>query len=70
MDKVLFRKFMLDNNDTQEKLAADMGLEQSAISNRVNGKIDFRQSEIAFIINRYHLTNDETRAIFFPNVVS
>lgn len=70
MDAILFKQKMIANNDTQQKLADAMGLEQSAISNRINGKVDFRQSEINFIINRYHLTDSETRAIFFPNVVS
>ena len=65
MNEVEFKKEMLEHNDTQEKLADAMGLGQSGISLRIKGKIDFRQSEINFIIHRYGLSADRVREIFF-----
>lgn len=70
MDKTKFLIVMTEHHDTQEKLAEDMGLPQSAISNRINGKIDFRLQEIRFIVDRYGLDADQTRAIFFAREVS
>ena len=70
MNKTKFLMFMTEHHDTQEKLAEDMGLPQSAISNRINGKIDFRLQEIQFIVSRYGLDANQTRAIFFDQEVS
>lgn len=65
MNEIKFKQAMLEHHDTQEKLAADMELAQSAISARITGKVDFRLPEIKFIIQRYNLDADQTRAIFF-----
>lgn len=70
MNKTKFLMLMTEYHDTQEKLADDMGLPQSAISNRINGKIDFRLQEIQFLVKRYNLDADRTREIFFDQVVS
>ena len=70
MNEIKFRQTMIENHDTQAALADAMGLPQSAISARINGKIDFRQSEINFIIQRYGLTATQTREIFFDQEVS
>ena len=70
MNKTKFLIAMTEHHDTQEKLASDMGLPQSAISNRINGKIDFRLQEIQFIVDRYDLSADQTREIFFDPEVS
>ena len=64
------RAVIVKNGDTQAKLAEAMGIPVSALSYRINGKIEFRRNEINFIKNRYHLTAEETDAIFFEDVVS
>ena len=70
MNTILFRTHMLKNNDTQEKLADAMSIAQSALSMRINGKIEFRQNEINFIRKRYKLSDQETVDIFFTDKVS
>lgn len=61
---------MKRNHDTQEKLADALGIHTSGVSARINGKIDFRRSEINIIRNRYNLTAEETMKIFFTDDVS
>lgn len=56
---------MKRNQDTQEKLAEALDLHISGVSARVNGKIDFRCSEIVKIVNRYKLSPEDTARIFF-----
>lgn len=56
---------MKRNNDTQEKLAEALGLQVSGVSERVNGKVDFRRTEINIIRERYNLSPEETIKIFF-----
>ena len=70
MNTVLFKTYMTKNRDTQQRLSDDMGIAQSALNARINGKIDFRQNEINFIRKRYHLSDQETVDIFFEEEVS
>ena len=70
MDEIKFRQAMIANRDTQTKLAEALGLSQSGISDRINGKTDFKLSEINFIIQRYHLSPSEANTIFFADLVS
>ena len=70
MNKALMKAVIAKNNDTQEALAHALNLPQSAVSNRINGKIDFRVSEITRIRKRYKLTAKETVDIFFDSAVS
>ena len=70
MNKSMMKSVIVRNNDTQAALAQALNLPQSAISNRINGKIDFRISEIQCIRKRYKLTAQETEDIFFDGAVS
>ena len=70
MNTVLFNIHKIKNNDTQTALSNAMGLQQSALSARINGKIEFRQNEINFIRKRWNLTDQETVDIFFSEAVS
>lgn len=70
MNTIKFKQAMLANNDTQKELADALGLSQSGISDRINGNVDFRQSEINQIILRYKLSMSDVRAIFFDQKVS
>lgn len=65
MNKNEFKAVIARNGETQQQLAAAMGLNASGVSDRLNGKIPFRQNEIAFIRNRYHLSASEVDLIFF-----
>lgn len=70
MNTLLFNVYKVKNNDTQAILAEAMGIPQSALSARINGKIEFRQNEINFIRKRWSLTDQETVDIFFSDKVS
>ena len=67
---LLFKSYMVKNGDTLATLAEAIGLPQSAISARINGKILFRQDEINSIRKRWDLSDSETVDIFFADEVS
>lgn len=70
MNSNLLKSVIVRNGDTQENLAEVLNLQTSGVNARINGKIDFRASEIVKIMKRYHLTNDEAAEIFFDAVAS
>ncbi len=57
-------------DDTQGKLAEALGLQLSGVNARINGRIDFRASEICTIRKRYNLSAEETARIFFDSNAS
>ena len=61
---------MKRNEDTQEKLAEALGLQTSGVSERINGRIQFRRNEIDIIRQRYNLSDADTIMIFFADDVS
>ena len=67
MDMNMLRYFMGKHGDTQADLAQAIGLQQPALSARMNGHIDFRKDEMNAIRKRYDLTAEEMQAIFFAS---
>lgn len=61
---------MAKHGDSQEKLAEFLGLHVSGVNARINGKIEFRLSEIRAIRERYGLSPEEVTEIFFDENVS
>ena len=61
----LLRYFMSEHGDLQADLAKALSLPQSALSARMNGKTDFRKSEMEVIRKRYSLSAEDLQAIFF-----
>ena len=61
---------MAKHEDTQEKLAEYLGMQVSGLNARINGKIEFRRSEIDAICSRYKLSAEEMMEIFFSKSVS
>ena len=61
---------MAKHRDTQKALAEALGMQTSGLNMRINGKIEFRRSEISAIRQRYGLSPEETVEIFFDNEVS
>lgn len=51
--------------DTQTELARILGLTKSTLSWKINGKSEFKQSEIKAIADRYSLTPEEVKYMFF-----
>ena len=53
--------------DTQQDLAKVLGITNSTMSWKMRGRSDFTQSEIKAIIERYDLTGDEVKYMFFED---
>lgn len=61
---------MVLNGDTIQTLADSLGINRQNASIKVNGKREFKQREIAAIVERYKLTHDEIDSIFFRELRS
>lgn len=72
MNKTLLSSVMVRHHDTQATLAAAMGLSLSRLNAKINERegAAFTQTEMAFIIDRYGLSNDEAMEIFFAAKVA
>ncbi|MBQ3330837.1 MAG: helix-turn-helix transcriptional regulator [Ruminococcus sp.] len=72
MDKQLLKSIMLQFGDTQESLAAAMGISLSRFNAKINerGGAAFTQSEMAFMIDRYNMDGELAMRVFFPKKVS
>lgn len=70
MNTCEMKAIMKRNDDTQEKLAEFMNMEVSSINSRINGKIEFRASEIVKIKKRYNMSLEEIDKIFFNDKAS
>lgn len=51
--------------DTQSQLARMLGVTESTLSWKINGRAEFKQSEIKAIADRYGLTGEEIKSMFF-----
>ena len=68
MNKQLFKAFLAKNGDTQQQLAAALGISLSNLNAKINSTgASFRQNEIIAIKNRYHMTPEEVDAVFFAS---
>lgn len=67
MNKNLLRSKMVLFGDTNETLAAALGISPQRLSAKINAKdgAEFVQREIKAIRDRYHLTDEEVALIFF-----
>ena len=63
----LLKSKMALHNDTTIALAECLGVNRQNVSVKLNGRRDFKQSEIAKIIRRYDLSDQEIRAIFWED---
>lgn len=68
----LLKSFIVRYDKTQEHLAEAMGISLSRLNAKINGTggADFTQSEIAFIRERYNLSNRDVCDVFFAKDVS
>lgn len=51
--------------DTQATLAHVLGVTESTLSWKLNGKAEFKQSEIKAIAERYTLSPEDVQSLFF-----
>lgn len=67
MNKNMFVSKMKLFGDTQEILAAELGISLSRLNAKINGTYNsqFLQNEIKFFLFRWHLTPVELAQIFF-----
>lgn len=66
MNSKLFRSFMVLNNDTNKTLASYLNISEQSVCNKINENgTEFKQGEIAMIKERYNLTAEQLRDIFF-----
>ena len=70
MNSQMLKGRIMEHGDTQAQLADAMGISASNLNDKINGKVYFRQNEIAAIRNRYHLSAQEVDFIFFSQVLS
>lgn len=72
MNKQLLKSWMAKFGDTQKTLASEIGISPSRFNAKLNSKggAEFMQTEMSYIVERYHLTPDDISAIFFDSKVS
>ena len=61
----ILKSKMAYNGDSQADLADALEISRPTLSLKMNGKVDFKQSEIEEISERYFLTAEEIKKIFF-----
>ena len=70
MNANMLKAQMALHGDNGSDLAEALGIAQSGLSNRLNGKQPFTLAEVQIIIERYNLTPEEVVAIFFTPKVA
>ena len=65
MNGKLLKAKMVEFGDTQADLAKAIGISASNLNEKLNGKVSFRQSDIAAIRRRYNLSAEDVDLIFF-----
>jgi hypothetical protein len=66
MNKKMLRSVMVLHGDTNKTLADYLELTEQSVCAKINENgTEFKQSEIAMISKRYHLTAEQVTAIFF-----
>lgn len=66
MDKTLLRSIMVLNGDTNKTLADYLNISERSVSDKINENgTEFKQGEIAAIIKRYNLSEEQVSRIFF-----
>jgi len=72
INKTLLQSYIVKFDGNQLVLARAMGLSLSRLNAKINETkgAEFKQSEIIFMRDRYHLTDHEVCNIFFAKTVS
>jgi predicted transcriptional regulator len=64
-NKLLLEMYIRRAGFTNRDLAKAAGISQTSFYDKMNGRTEFRQSEIKFITNHIGLTNEERDKVFF-----
>ena len=70
MNKSALRAKMIINNDTGITLSKALGISDTTLSSKINGKAEFTQGEIVKIKQRYKLNAEDVDCIFFNHEVT
>lgn len=54
----------------KEAIAKALGISPNSLTNKINGKVDFKSREIAIIKDLLHLTNEDVFRIFLQTEVN
>jgi antitoxin component HigA of HigAB toxin-antitoxin module len=65
MIKNELRSIMIKHGDSNQDLAAAIGISPQAVSSKLNGKRNFTLKDIKGIISRYALNPEDVQRIFF-----
>lgn len=65
MNTQLLKSKIIENGETQAQLAQAIGMSASNLNDKINGKVAFRQNDIAAIRQHYHLSAEDVDLIFF-----
>lgn len=66
MNKKMLRSIMALHGDTNKDLAVCIGKSEQSVSNKINeNDTEFTQGEIKAIAERYNLTAEQIKLIFF-----
>lgn len=66
MNKQMLRSIMVLHNDTNKTLSEYLGISEKSVNDKINERgTEFKQSEIAAIRKRYHLSDEQVSVIFF-----
>lgn len=64
MRKNAFRSVMVYHNDNTAEIAKYLGVSRVAVSDKLNGRYDFRLAEVDMLAKRWHLTPEQIYEIF------
>lgn len=65
MNERLLKSKMALHGDGRAELAKVLGIGEDTLSKKIQQQYDFKQGEIKLIAERYNLTADEIKEIFF-----
>ena len=63
----LFKSKMIASGYTQKTLADELGISLCTLNSKINGKADFRQTEISAIMHLLSLSPEDVDHIFFAS---
>lgn len=70
INKQKLKAAIIEHDGNQKNLADAMGISLSQLSLRINSHMEFSVREVAFIRNRYGLSDNDVGDIFFADKVS
>lgn len=61
------KQVISESGDTQREVSKVLGITESTLSLKVNGRADWRASEITALAERYGLTPEEVTEVFLSS---